>query len=85
MTSGAMTCLLGALMVNGTTGPFVTGWIMLALLGVIAWFAAEKRRKKHFQRFYYSHHLAVVFFFLWQLHGVRPLLHLVLFALEEAS
>ncbi|GAA5915211.1 hypothetical protein JCM8208_007711 [Rhodotorula glutinis] len=76
MTSGAVTCLLGALMVNGSTGPFITGWIMLALLGIIAWFAAEKRRKKHFQRFYYSHHLAVVFFFLWQLHGmfcmIRP-------------
>ncbi|KPV76951.1 uncharacterized protein RHOBADRAFT_42164 [Rhodotorula graminis WP1] len=76
MTSSAVTCLLAALMVNGSTGPFITGWIMLALLGVIAWFAAEKRRKKHFQRFYYSHHLAVIFFFLWQLHGmfcmIRP-------------
>jgi len=71
MTSGPGTCFLGALMVNGTTGPFVTGWIMLALLGLMAWFAAEKRRRKHFQRFFYSHHLAVAFFFLWQLHGVR--------------
>ncbi|GAA5841571.1 hypothetical protein JCM9279_000692 [Rhodotorula babjevae] len=76
MTDSAMTGLLEALMVNGSTGPFVTGWIMLVLLVVIAWFAAEKRRKKHFQRFYYSHHLALVFFFLWQLHGmfcmIRP-------------
>ncbi|TNY19536.1 ferric reductase NAD binding domain-containing protein [Rhodotorula diobovata] len=76
MTSGPGTCFLGALMVNGTTGPFVTGWIMLALLGLMAWFAAEKRRRKHFQRFFYSHHLAVAFFFLWQLHGmfcmIRP-------------
>ncbi|BGP45394.1 hypothetical protein JCM10450v2_001212 [Rhodotorula kratochvilovae] len=63
-------CLLEALVVNVSTGPFVTGWIMLVLLLVMAWFGAEKRRRKTFERFFYSHHLWVPFFFLWQLHGI---------------
>lgn len=56
--------------VHFTTGPGVTGWIMTTVLGIMAWFAAEKRKKVHFERFWYSHHLFIVFFISWQLHGV---------------
>ncbi|BGP40115.1 hypothetical protein JCM10449v2_004073 [Rhodotorula kratochvilovae] len=59
-------CLLEALVVNVSTGPFVTGWIMLVLLLVMAWFGAEKRRRKTFERFFYSHHLWVP----WSVGGV---------------
>jgi predicted ferric reductase len=55
---------------NFITGPGVTGWIMTASLGTMAWFAVEKRRRAHFERFWYSHHLFIVFFINWQLHGM---------------
>jgi NADPH oxidase 2 len=55
---------------NFITGPGATGWIMTAALGVMAWFAVEKRRRAHFERFWYSHHLFIVFFINWQLHGM---------------
>jgi predicted ferric reductase len=55
---------------NFTTGPGVTGWIMTAALGIIVFFAAEKRRKVKFENFWYSHHLFIVFFICWQLHGM---------------
>ncbi|GAA6056169.1 hypothetical protein JCM3770_004241 [Rhodotorula araucariae] len=70
MTAATGECLLEALMINVSTGPFITGWIMLVFLVVLAWFGAEKRRRKHFERFFYSHHLWIPFFFLWQLHGM---------------
>ncbi|GAA6000613.1 hypothetical protein JCM10207_004576 [Rhodosporidiobolus poonsookiae] len=56
--------------VNFTTGPGITGWIMLVCLAVIVWFAVEKRKKKHFERFWFSHHLFIPFFIAWQLHGM---------------
>ncbi|GAA5845561.1 hypothetical protein JCM5353_006754 [Sporobolomyces roseus] len=55
---------------NFATGPGVTGWTMLVLLGVMLYFALEGKRKKHFERFYYSHHLFVPFFACWQFHGM---------------
>ena len=55
---------------NFATGPGVTGWIMTASLGIIVFFAAEKRRRANFERFWYSHHLFIVFFICWQLHGM---------------
>jgi len=55
---------------NFTTGPGVTGWIMNLTLGLMVWFAIEKRRRTHFERFWYSHHLFIVFFINWQLHGM---------------
>jgi len=55
---------------NFTTGPGVTGWIMWLALGIIVWFAREKRRRANFERFWYSHHLFIVFFINWQLHGM---------------
>jgi predicted ferric reductase len=55
---------------NFTTGPGVTGWIMTAALGIIVFFAAEKRRRVKFENFWYSHHLFIVFFICWQLHGM---------------
>lgn len=58
------------LLTNLTTGPGVTGWIMWLSLGIIVWFAMEKRRRAHFERFWYSHHLFIVFFINWQLHGM---------------
>jgi len=55
---------------NFTTGPGVTGWIMNLVLGIMVWYAIEKRRRAHFERFWYSHHLFIVFFINWQLHGM---------------
>ncbi|KAF8724443.1 NADPH oxidase, partial [Rhizoctonia solani] len=58
------------LQANFATGPGITGWIMTAALGIMVWFAMEKRRRAHFERFWYSHHLFIVFFINWQLHGM---------------
>ncbi|XP_006455334.1 hypothetical protein AGABI2DRAFT_194938 [Agaricus bisporus var. bisporus H97] len=58
------------LLTNFTTGPGVTGWIMTACLGIMAFFAMEKRRRAHFERFWYSHHLFIIFFINWQFHGM---------------
>lgn len=55
---------------NFTTGPGITGWIMVLFLAIIVWFAMEKRRRAHFERFWYSHHLFIPFFVCWQLHGM---------------
>lgn len=62
--------IVAFLSANFITGPGLTGWIMTASLGVMAWFAVEKRRRAHFERFWYSHHLFIVFFINWQLHGM---------------
>ncbi|WWD07921.1 hypothetical protein V865_006028 [Kwoniella europaea PYCC6329] len=64
------TGIVGFLKFNFITGPGATGWIMWVALGVMVWFAMEKRRRAHFERFWYSHHLFIVFFVGWQLHGM---------------
>jgi predicted ferric reductase len=58
------------LMANFATGPGATGWVMNIALGLMVWFAIEKRRRAHFERFWYSHHLFIIFFIMWQLHGM---------------
>ena len=61
------------LVLNFATGTGVTGWIMTASLGIMVWFAVEKRRRQPnggFEKFWYSHHLFIVFFACWQLHGM---------------
>jgi NADPH oxidase 2 len=58
------------LLINFTTGPGVTGWIMTTVLVVMVWFSRGKIRRAHFERFWYSHHLFLVFFLNWQLHGM---------------
>ncbi|KAI9437961.1 NADPH oxidase [Lactarius indigo] len=55
---------------NFATGPGLTGWIMTVVLGIMVWYAMEKRRRANFERFWYSHHLFIVFFICWQLHGM---------------
>ncbi|KAI0034788.1 NADPH oxidase [Vararia minispora EC-137] len=55
---------------NFTTGPGITGWIMTAALGVMVYYAMEKRRRARFEMFWYTHHLFIVFFINWQLHGM---------------
>ena len=55
---------------NFVTGPGATGWIMTVALGVMVWFAMEKRRRAHFEKFWYTHHLFIIFFINWQLHGM---------------
>ncbi|KAG9226910.1 hypothetical protein CCMSSC00406_0003417 [Pleurotus cornucopiae] len=62
--------IVGFLAANFATGPGLTGWIMTAALGIMVWFAIEKRRRAHFEWFWYSHHLFIVFFINWQLHGM---------------
>lgn len=61
------------LILNFATGTGMTGWIMTAALGVMVWFAVEKRRRRPnggFEKFWYWHHLFIVFFICWQLHGM---------------
>lgn len=48
--SSRMSVVQGFAMANFATGPGITGWIMLAALLVMVWFAVEKRRRKHFER-----------------------------------
>ncbi|KAH9054219.1 NADPH oxidase [Lactarius vividus] len=55
---------------NFATGPGLTGWIMTVALGIMVWYAMEKRRRANFERFWYSHHLFILFFICWQLHGM---------------
>ncbi|KAJ6461087.1 NADPH oxidase [Mycena sanguinolenta] len=58
---------------NFMIGPLITGWLMWICLGVMVFFAAEKRRTGKnggFERFWYTHHLFIPFFILWQLHGM---------------
>ncbi|KAF7377911.1 FAD-binding FR-type domain-containing protein [Mycena sanguinolenta] len=58
---------------NFVIGPLITGWLMWICLGVMVFFAAEKRRNAKnggFERFWYTHHLFIPFFILWQLHGM---------------
>lgn len=66
-TGKVIVAFLGA---NFLTGPGITGWIMTAALGIMVFFAIEKRRRAHFEWFWYSHHLFIVFFINWQLHGM---------------
>jgi len=62
------------LLINFTTGPGVTGWIMTVSLGLMVWFAMEKRRRRPnggFEWFYYVHYIGMIIFFVnWQLHGM---------------
>lgn len=62
------------LLVNFTTGPGLTGWIMTAALAAMVWFAMEKRRRRPnggFEWFYYIHYVGMIIFFVnWQLHGM---------------
>lgn len=55
---------------NFLTGPGATGWVMTVVLGIMVWFAMEKRRRANFEWFWYTHHLFIVFFICWQLHGM---------------
>ncbi|KAJ7202288.1 ferric reductase NAD binding domain-containing protein [Mycena pura] len=58
---------------NFIIGPLWTGWLMWAALGVMVYFAIEKRRRQPnggFEKFWYTHHLFIPFFILWQLHGM---------------
>jgi len=62
------------LLINFTTGPGLTGWIMTVSLGLMVWFAMEKRRRRPnggFEWFYYVHYIGMIIFFVnWQLHGM---------------
>ncbi|KAJ7706691.1 NADPH oxidase B [Mycena rosella] len=58
---------------NFIIGPLWTGWLMWVALGVMVYFALEKRRRQPnggFEKFWYTHHLFIPFFILWQLHGM---------------
>ncbi|KIJ42250.1 hypothetical protein M422DRAFT_60376 [Sphaerobolus stellatus SS14] len=66
-TAQLVLAFLGA---NFATGPGITGWIMTVCLGIMVWYAMEKRRRANFERFWYSHHLFIIFFVCWQLHGM---------------
>jgi len=42
---------VGFLKYNFTTGPGVTGWVMWIILGIMVWFAMEKRKRANFERY----------------------------------
>ncbi|KAJ4487563.1 NADPH oxidase [Lentinula aciculospora] len=62
--------VINFLLICVEAGPAITGWIMWAALGAMAWYAREEKRKQNFERFWYTHHLFIVFFINWQLHGM---------------
>lgn len=49
--------VVGFLMLNFATGPGITGWIMWLALGIMVWFAMEKRKKAHFERWVHVNHI----------------------------
>ncbi|KAK7038179.1 FAD-binding FR-type domain-containing protein [Favolaschia claudopus] len=58
---------------NFIIGPLWTGWLMWIALGLMIWYAMEKRRRRPnggFEKFWYMHHLFIPFFILWQFHGM---------------
>ncbi|KAJ7438229.1 ferric reductase NAD binding domain-containing protein [Mycena galericulata] len=58
---------------NFIIGPLWTGWLMWIALGVMVYYALEKRRRAPnggFEKFWYTHHLFIPFFLLWQFHGM---------------
>lgn len=61
--------LKGWFLANFTTGPGITGYLMLISLMAIVFTALEKPRRRNFERFWYTHHLFLLFFILWQFHG----------------
>jgi NADPH oxidase 2 len=80
LSSGTTTSVfVEFLTLNFGTGTGITGWIMTACLGVMVWFALEKKRRRPnggFEKFWYTHHLFIILFICWQLHGmfclIRP-------------
>ncbi|KOS18227.1 Superoxide-generating NADPH oxidase heavy chain subunit A [Escovopsis weberi] len=59
----------GWVLLNFTSGPGWTGYVMLiALMGMVAT-SIEKFRRANYERFWYTHHMFVVFFAFWALHG----------------
>ncbi|KAJ7756067.1 ferric reductase NAD binding domain-containing protein [Mycena maculata] len=58
---------------NFIIGPLWTGWLMWVALGVMVYYALEKKRRAKnggFEKFWYTHHLFIPFFLLWQFHGM---------------
>ncbi|KAJ7603133.1 ferric reductase NAD binding domain-containing protein [Roridomyces roridus] len=58
---------------NFIIGPLWTGWLMWVALGIMVYYAIEKRRRTPnggFEKFWYTHHLFIPFFLLWQFHGM---------------
>jgi NADPH oxidase len=58
---------------NFATGPGATGWVMTAALGIMVYYAMDKRKRQPnggFEKFWYTHHLFLVYFIGWQLHGM---------------
>ena len=61
--------LKGFLLLNFATGPGWSGYLMLALLMLMAVTSLEAFRRVDFKRFWFTHHFFLVFFVLWSIHG----------------
>ena len=59
----------GFLLLNLATGPGLSGYLMLALLMLVAITSLEVFRRADLNRFWITHHLYIVFFALWSIHG----------------
>ncbi|KAI9816591.1 MAG: hypothetical protein M1827_001723 [Pycnora praestabilis] len=59
----------GFLMLNFTTGPGWSGYIMLSALMIMVATSIERPRQANFERFWFTHHLFIIFFVFWSVHG----------------
>lgn len=65
----------GFLLVNFTTGPGVTGYVMLIALTAMVVTSLDSFKNANYERFWYTHHLFLVFFFAMAPHGIFCMIH----------
>lgn len=61
--------LKGFLLINFTSGPGWSGYVMLFALMAMLFTSLEKPRRANYERFWSVHHLFIVFFAFWSIHG----------------
>ncbi len=59
----------GFLLINFTTGPGWSGYVMLFALMAMLATSIEKPRRANYERFWSMHHLFIIFFGFWSIHG----------------
>ena len=59
----------GWLLINFTTGPGWSGYVMLFALMAMFATSLERPRRGNYERFWSVHHLFIIFFAFWSIHG----------------
>jgi predicted ferric reductase len=59
----------GFILINFTTGPGWSGYVMLFALMAMLFTSFEKPRRANYERFWSVHHLFIIFFGFWSIHG----------------